>query len=378
MSSLDHSFLEEAKSIIEDLKDKSLKDRPQRENTIIYGTDIDTDIDDKSLLCAYIALHKWGVIDLKLVVTNRELDKQRAKIAKSTLKKLGASNIIVAYGTDGAGRDKPFHSHEPDDTIPEGETAVVEILTGLKEKGERCNVVVVSSHHDLFLLIEKHPKLVRDTVSSFSFQGAWRKDPDSQQLRTLDPDLEITNYGWFPEATSHNHKWLRKETITTFTATRESARKATVHPDYIKQRATEGNQVAQEIYNEWRQKGEQFYDGAKQEDPKKRFRKDKDLRWLVKGVPRWREANGDALPESFEELLPYLDMLLYDLIAGLINPLRNYDFFPKLFQLHQQTLRVGEVDVHHYIAGKSAEEPNVNPGLLSAFMGQLLHEAFTM
>jgi hypothetical protein len=98
----------------------------------------------------------------------------------------------------------------------------------------------------------------------------------------------------------------------------------------------------------------------------------------MKGVLRWREANGNALPESFEELLPYLDMLLYDLIAGLINPLRNYDFFPKLFQLHQQTLRVGEVNVHHYIVGKSAEEPNVNPGLLSAFMGQLLNEAFTL
>jgi hypothetical protein len=378
MSSLAPSFLEEAKSIIEDLKDKSLKDRPQRENTIIYGTDIDTDIDDKSLLCAYIALHKWGVIDLKLVVTNRELDKQRAKIAKSTLKNLGASNIIVAYGTDGAGRDQPFHSHEPDDTILKGETAVFEVLTSLKEKGEHCNIVVVSSHHDLYLLIKKHPDLVRDTVSSISFQGAWREDTDSQQLRTLDPDMEITNNRWYPVATSGVHEWLRTETITTFTATRESARKATVHPSCMKQRAAEGNQVAQEMHDEWLQKGELYYDGAKQEDPKKRFEKEKDLRWLMKGVPRWREANGNALPESFEELLPYLDMLLYDLIAGLINPLRHYDFFPKLFQLHQQTLRVGKVDVHHYIAGKSAEEPNVNPGLLSAFMGQLLNEAFTL
>jgi hypothetical protein len=255
---------------------------------------------------------------------------------------------------------------------------VVEILTGLKEKGERCNIVVVSSHHDLSLLIEKHPDLVRDTVSSFSFQGAWREDPDSQQPRTLDPDMNITNNGWFPEATSGNHQWLRKETIVTFTATRKSARKATVHPGHVKQRATEGNQVAQEICNEWRQKGEQYYDAAKQEDPKKRFQEDKDLVWLIKAVPRWRGAKGDSLPESYEELLPYLDMVLYDLIVGLINLLRNYDFFPKLFHLHRQTLRVGEVDAHHYIVGKSAEEPNVNPGLLSAFMGQLLHEAFTM
>jgi hypothetical protein len=117
--------------------------------------------------------------------------------------------------------------------------------------------------------------------------------------------------------------------------------------------------------------------GTKREN-KKRFKEDRDLVWLVKGVPRWCEDKGDALPKSFPELLPYLDMVLFDLIAGLINPLRNYDFFPKLFQLHQQTIRVGEVDVHHYIVGKSAEEPNVNPGLLSAFMGQLLHQVFTM
>jgi hypothetical protein len=136
--------------------------------------------------------------------------------------------------------------------------------------------------------------------------------------------------------------------------------------------------MARELHNDWRQKGELFYNVAKQDDPKKRFEEEKDLQWLIKGVPRWREANGDVLPESFEELLPYLDMVLYDLIAGLINPLRNYGFFPELFQLHRQTLRVGEDDVHHYIVGKSAEEPNVNPGLLSALMGQLLCEAFTM
>jgi inosine-uridine nucleoside N-ribohydrolase len=378
MSTLAPSFLEEAKSIMEDLKDTSLNDRPQRENTIIYGTDIDTDIDDKSLLCAYVLLHKWGVIDLKLVVTNRELDKQRAKIAKSTLKKLNASNILVAYGTEGAGKDKPFHSAEPDDTIPQGESAVIEVLTGLKEKEERCNILVVSSHLDLSLLIDKHPDLIRQTVSSISMQGAWRGNPNSPQPRTLDPDMEATNNSWDPKATSSNHEWFKGETITTFTATRASARKATVHPGHIKQHATEGNQVARELYNDWRQKGEQYFNDAQQEDPKRRFKEDKDLKWLIQGVPRWREANGDTLPESYKELLPYLDMVLYDLIAGLINPLRKYDFFSQLFQPHQQTLRVEEVDVHHYIVGKSSEEPNVDPGLLSAFMGQLLHEAFTM
>jgi inosine-uridine nucleoside N-ribohydrolase len=378
MSSLAPLNQGEAISCINQLKNKCSKDRPRRENTIIYGTDIDTDIDDKSLLCAYIPLHRWEVIDLKLVVTNRESEKQRAKIAKSTLKKLGASNIPVAYGTDGAGKDRPFHSHELDDTIPEGEAAVVEVLTSLREKGEHCNILVVSSFRDLSLLIKKHPDLIRATVSSFSFQSGWRKDPDSEDLKTLDPDMKITNNGWDEEATPHVLGWCSQESITTFTATREAARKATVHPSHVQQHAAQGHKVAQEMYNEWHEKGEQYYDDAKQEDPEERFQEDKDLGWLIKAVPRWRQAKEDELPESFTELLPYLDMVLYDLIAGLINPLRNYDFFPKLFQPHQRTTRVGEVDVNHYIVGKSAEEPNVNPGLLSAFMGQLLSEAFTM
>jgi inosine-uridine nucleoside N-ribohydrolase len=257
MSSRALSNQKEADSYIEQLKDKSSKGRPRRENTIIYGTDIDTDIDDKCLLCAYVPLHKWGVIDLKLVVTNRELEKQRAKIAKSTLKKLGASNIPVAYGTDGAGKDRPFHSCELDDTIPDGETAVVEVLTSLKEKEEHCNLVVVSSFRDLSLLIKKHPDLVRATVSSISFQGGWRRDLDGKHLRTLDPDMEITNNVWDCKATIDVLEWCSQERITTFTATREAARKATVHPSYVGKHAMQGHQVARELYNEWHQKGKQ-------------------------------------------------------------------------------------------------------------------------
>jgi hypothetical protein len=117
-------------------------------------------------------------------------------------------------------------------------------------------------------------------------QGAWRGNPNSPQPRTLDPDMEATNNSWDPKATSSNHEWFKGETITTFTATRASARKATVHPSHIKQHTTEGNQVAQELYNDWRQKEEQYFNNAQQEDPKKRFKKDKNLKWLIQGVPR--------------------------------------------------------------------------------------------
>ncbi|KAH8706088.1 hypothetical protein GQ44DRAFT_732183 [Phaeosphaeriaceae sp. PMI808] len=231
---------------------------------------------------------------------------------------LGFDIYFFARGCVGV---RPFHTDEPDHTIPSGETAAFEVLTDLKEKGESCNTVVVSSFRDLSQLIGKHANLVRDTVSSFSFQGGWEEDANSQQLKTLIPSMTNTNNLWDPEATKDVHNWLRQETIPTFTATRDSARNATVDPRYVKGYAIQGQQVAQYIYNAWCRQEERFYNSANQEDPKKGFLEHMDLKWFVKRVLRWHEAQGEALPKSFEEIVPYLDMVMYDLIAGMINPL---------------------------------------------------------
>jgi inosine-uridine nucleoside N-ribohydrolase len=375
MSSSSPSPQEAAKAIIEELK--SSENQP-RENTIILGADVGTDIDDDSLICAYTMLHKLGVIDLQLIVTNREHNMQRAMATKFILKSMGVSEIPVAYGTDDPIGEVPYHAYNPDDTIIDGETAVYEVLTRLKEKEERCNIVVVSSSLDLSRLIKSHPNLVRQTVSSISFQGGWEEDLDGWQCNTLVPNMKVINNQWDPEATAHVHEWLRQEIIPTFTATRCSANKATVNPCLIEELSNQENVVAQYIYDAWRRQEKKYYDRADHSVAAERFRPHQGKGWYTNRVPRWIEANGKALPGSFEEIEPYLDMVLYDLIAGLINPLRKYDFFPMLFQPHQQTLRVRKTDVHHYLIGQSAAEPNINADLLSAFMGQLLQEAFTM
>jgi hypothetical protein len=368
---------EAAKAIIDELKNSSSKEQSRPQGTIIYGTDPGADIDDESLLCISSLLHKWNVSNILLVVTNRETNKQRAKSTKRILKGMGASKIPVASGIDT--HTKIHHSYggnlnEPDDAIPLGETAVVDCLGRLKEEKKRCKIVVVSSFLDLSELLEKHADLVRETVSAFYFQGGWKKR--FWRLRTLKPDMTITNNGWDRKATLRVHKWLRQESIPTFTTTRNSANKAAVSPAAFNKAVSQRHPVAEYIYNAWSCQEKRFFDQASEKDPQKRFRPRMGLQWYVNRNPRWLKGKGNRLPESFQEMCPYIDMTLYDVVAGLPCLLKDHSCFNKLFEPHSQTLQVGWRRVHHHIIGRSAKNADIDADLLSELILQLLQGAF--
>jgi hypothetical protein len=86
-------------------------------------------------------LHKWTVSRILLIVTNREDEGKRAKTTKRIIQDMGASDIPVAFGTAGSRIQKPFHTYkdntdkpdEPDDTIPNGEAAIIELLNRLRK-----------------------------------------------------------------------------------------------------------------------------------------------------------------------------------------------------------------------------------------------------
>ncbi|KAH8707564.1 hypothetical protein GQ44DRAFT_777396 [Phaeosphaeriaceae sp. PMI808] len=199
-------------------------------------------------------LLNWDVSNVLLVSTNRKYD----------------------YGTDG-----------PDSVMLHGDTAMFKVLKRLKRKGERCNIVVLLSFHDLSQLIEKHADLVRETVSAFYFQGAWEEYPCCPQLRTLVPDMTITNNMLDPEATLHVHDWLRRESIPTFTATRHSASKATVNLAALAKLARRGYLGAGYICRAWNGQEIRLFDQAAEKDPQKRCRPRMDLQWYVDRYPRW-------------------------------------------------------------------------------------------
>lgn len=377
------NFEKAARGIIKELKESSLKNlsRPPK-NIIICGTDLGADIDDECFLCICLLLHRWNVCKLLLVVTNREWKKERAKSAINIIKDMGDLKIPVAYGTEGSEDHKPLHTYvrregNHNNKIPTGKSALYKALLELQEKGESCDVAVFSSFRDLSEVMQEHGDLVRQTVANFYFQGDWAKSMDNQQFQTLVPEMQSTNNQWYPQATHYAHYWLRQESIPTFTATRFSAGKAAVDKTAVVEAAKKDHKVAAYIYESWVSQEKKFFDQANEKDPKKRFRPRMDIEWYVKRHPRWTKAKGEALPGQFSDMLPYIDMTLYDVVAGLPCLLKDQSCFDKLFQPHQQKLRMGKREVLHHIIGRSPETPDVNGGLLSELMLQLLQKSFT-
>jgi hypothetical protein len=138
-----------------------------------------------------------------------------------------------------------------DGTVMDGRTATVEVLMGLRKFKERWNILVISSLRDLDDLTSEQGDLVRETVSSFSFQGKWETGSNTQQLRTIFPDEMAQNYSYDFEAANRVHQWLRNENIPTYTATHHSAIRAAINPQIVKEAAEQGHQVAKLTFKAW-------------------------------------------------------------------------------------------------------------------------------
>jgi hypothetical protein len=374
----------EAKAIVQEVKSPGPKNRLKPIKIIVY-TDVERDIDDAVLLIILAYLHKTGVAEVLLVVTNVKPSKSRAKRAKFIFEEIGAPGVPVAYGTDGTDEDLVLHHYEfeglgePEGTILDGNVAVVNTLKALESKGEYCSMIVIASLRDLSKLIEEHESLVKNTVSSIFFQGAWEVDQELMTVNTLVPDMTVVNNEYDCEATTNVYNWLRQSTISTYTATRHSAFMAPISSHVFQEAADRGNLVASYIYNAFGEQERKFYNQAAEEDPEKRFRPHLNKKWYASRCRRWCEAYEDKLPETFEEIQPYIDMTLYDVVAGLICPLREYNFIEKIYQPYQQSISIGDERVNHHVIGRLVEgpkkvEPDINPGLLSNVIVELLKE----
>jgi hypothetical protein len=345
------------------------------------------DIDDAVLLVILAYLHRIGVAEILLVVTNVKPSKIRAKAAKFIFEEMGAPEVPVAYGTDGTKENFPLHHHEfdgiaePKGAIINGRVSIVDTLKTLEQKGEYCSMIVIASLRDLSKLITENESLVKNTVSSIFFQGAWEVDRERQKVRTLIPDMTVINNDYDREATTHVYDWLRRGTIPTFTATRHSAFKAPISSRVFREAADKGSPVARYIYHAFGEQERKFYTQAAEEDPGKRFRPHLDKRWYTNRTG-WPAANGDMLPRTFEDIQPFIRMTLYDVVAGLICPLQKYNFVKQIYQPHQQCISVRGRMIDHYLIGRSVDGPekalpDLNPELLSNLIVELLREGLS-
>lgn len=374
-------------AIVEELKNPGPNNRRVKAAKIIVFTDVGRDIDDAVLLVILAYLHKIGVAKVLLVVANVKPSETRAKAAKFIFEDMGAPEVPVAYGTDGTEENFPLHCHEfkgvlePNGAILDGKVSVVDALETLEKRGESCCVIVVASLRDLSKLIKEHESLVKNTVSSIFFQGAWEVDGESQKARTLIPDMTVINNDYDREATTHVYDWLRQGTISTYTATRHSAFKAPIGSHVFREAAVKGSPVARYIYNAFGEQERKFYNQAAEEDPEKRFRPHLDKRWYTNRTG-WPAANGDKLPETFEDIQPFIRMTLYDVAAGLICPLLKYNFIEQIYQPHRRSISIGGKEIDHYIIGRPVDGPekalpDVNPELLSNLIVELLQEGLS-
>lgn len=309
-----------AESIVKELKNPGPKNSGRKSAKIIVFTDVGRDIDDAALLVVLAYLHRIKVVEVLLVVTNVKPTESRARTAKFIFEKMGAPSVPVARGSNGTDKDVNLHHYEfegvgePQGTILNGESTIVEKLEALKKNEERCNMIVVTSLRDLSELIKRHEPLIQGTISSFFFQGAW--EANHEHVKTLVPDMAAVNNGYDRDATTHVCDWLRQGNTSTYTATRFSAVKATISSQVFREAADRGHPVARYVYRTFREQERKYYDDAA--DPNRRFRPYIDKGWYANRHPRWREARRDALPETFEDIQPFVGMTLYDVVAGLI------------------------------------------------------------
>jgi hypothetical protein len=377
-----------AKNIVQELKSPGPNNQGLEPAKIIVFTDVGADVDDACFLTALAYLHKLRVANVLLAVANVKPTQSRAKTAKFIFEQIGA-DIPVACGTDGTSKDIKIKGYEfdgigePEGAILDGSTTVLHTLQALEQRNEKCNIIVIASLRDLSDLIKQHESLVKNTVSSIFFQGASEVDKETQAVKTLVPDMTSMNNTYDPEATTYVHDWLREHTIQTFTSTRFSAFKAPISAGIFRDAAKDGSLVGKYIYHAFGEQEREFYNSAAQEDPAKRFMPRCDKKWYSMRTS-WPETHGEnELPETFEDIQPYTRMTLYDVVAGLLCPLLNYDFFEQIYQPHRQSIAAEGQIVDHYVIGRSIDGsnsgmiPDVNTELLSALMSQLLKEALS-
>jgi hypothetical protein len=199
-------------------------------------------------------------------------------------------------------------------------------------------------------------------------------------VKALVPDMKAKNNSYDCDATTHVYEWLRQSTLSTYTSTRFSAVKVEVDSEVIREAAEKGHPAAQYLYHCFQGQERKYHDDSV--DPARRHMEHQDLPWYCGRQPKWLKKYGDKLPKNFEEIQPYVGLTLYDVVAGLLCPLQEYDFVGQIYHPHHQDVLVGEQHVRHYIIGRPADKagnscPDVNVDLLSGLIVQLLENGLS-
>jgi hypothetical protein len=176
---------------------------PNTKPKIIIIGDFARDLDDEHTLLIAAILHKLGLINLLAVIGNLKPAKERARVAKGTLKQLGLGDILVGVGTDVFTGSKtfPYEAKVPymadENEVVDGYELLVKTLESAEPKS--ITLVLQSGLTDAVKLLQTQEELFKKKITLVAIMGGVQEDENELMFtgKYIQPDdaANIT-YDW--------------------------------------------------------------------------------------------------------------------------------------------------------------------------------------
>lgn len=173
---------------------------------------------------------RQDLFELAAVVANLAPPKQRARLAKGTLKQLGQPNVPVGIGTD-CGNSPKGHDHEfanipylaDEADLEDGAELLVRTLEGAEDNS--ITLVLISGLTDVAGLLRSNADLVKAKVRVAAIMGGVKVNGDAVALNDegyMEPDTAANN-AFDMESAKYVYRKLQELGVPMVILTREAA-----------------------------------------------------------------------------------------------------------------------------------------------------------
>lgn len=312
---------------------------------------------------------RQDLFELNAVIGNLAPARQRARLAKGTLKKLGRPNVPVGVGTS-CGLPETGHAHEfdkvtymaDDSEVEDGPSLLIRQLEGAEDQS--ITLILISGMTDVAALLRSHPELVSSKVKYVAIMGGIIQENDSPKLCAegfLQPD-DAANNKFDMESAKYTYRRIQELNIPMVILTREAAYACQVPRSFYDELADTGHEVGIKLRDTQQGSLEALWkrcclpagDAARAGLPDSR-----DKKWFTTVF-----CAGKGIELTAEDSIWHLvtGFMLYDpltLIAA-VPEFREKFFDPTVVKIHE---------TEHYIIGVSKAKPGVKDGkALADFM----------
>ena len=286
---------------------------------VMVITDIGKDIDDAmalSILCYADAVEKR--IQILSVVANLKSAELRANRVKGFLDSMGCPEVDVGTGTVGSSEDHFEREYEYDNVMRSdinffqgGLSLMKSVLERLRVSNRKARVVCISSLRDISELCEEDPQLVKSTIESFHIQGGVRVAPNGAGIV---PSVDASNNRFDMEAATSFYSFVYNQSIKCTVCTKQAAFASKLPADLVSNLLSINGKVSMYMYRQISEQMMIFYRQSCGPEPYAPYM---DKEWWVRNITVWYDENpGMPAPED-EDILNYVRIPPYDVVAAL-------------------------------------------------------------